>query len=264
MTDLPTPAPSDSPPSAPDSVSPADLQRRVFRDPRAPRFAPPWVGGVAFLVVVMLVIAGWWWAHHHMMAASLITLAGGHVSWDWSNGNWQHGGSTTVDFSAPANALKDTDLEPLPRLHRVVSVNLERCTGVSDEGLSVLGKLPYLEELDLQRPMGGSSGLARPTRITDATLKVVGGLHKLRVLNLSGTAISDAGLQELKGLKDLEFLDVSDTSVSDEGLLALKGLTRLRTLVVDSPKVTAPGTAGLLKTIPNLDIQHPLVPKNAP
>lgn len=264
MTDPSPPVPSLSTSDAPEVANASEPTPRVFRDRRMPRFAPTWVGFVAFLLAVTLAITAWWWAHPHMMAASVVALHGGSISWDWSEGKWQHGGDSTVDMSSAARQLKDADLAALKNVHRLVSLNLAQCFNLSDEGLSVLRELPYLEDLTLSRAVNASSYSARPGQITDATLKNIKGLHRLQMLNLAGTSISDAGLQELKGLKNLYFLDLSDTNVSDQGLLALKGLPRLRTLIVDSPKVTPQGSAVLLQTNPNLDIQHPLTSKIEP
>jgi Leucine-rich repeat (LRR) protein len=62
------------------------------------------------------------------------------------------------------------------------------------------------------------------TKITDAGLKHLRTLTKLKTLNLSGTEVTDAGLTELRELKSLTYLNLLMTRVRPEsaGLKALK------------------------------------------
>lgn len=68
------------------------------------------------------------------------------------------------------------------------------------------------------------------TKITDASLKVVGQCTNLTQLQLNHTAISDQGLKELKPLKNLQTLNLVGTKVTAAGLSELKNLKQLRSL----------------------------------
>ena len=100
---------------------------------------------------------------------------------------------------APAKGVDFTDkgfrclatLKSLTMLRIADRFNSDR--PVSDAALKHLAGLSNLMELDL--------GFLR--NITDVGVKELGGLKKLRILCLSGTAISDLGLRELSGLDNL-------------------------------------------------------------
>jgi hypothetical protein len=226
-----------------------------------PWIAPQWVGGVAFVLVATMTIVSWCWLQPHLLATSSIKLRGGAVFWDWDNGSWRHGGSTTVDFSSSAAPLlKDADLDVLPNLKHVVGLQLGNCAGITDEGLAVLRKLPDLEQLDLGRsPEFMQLMLRTDPPLTEVVIDHVKGLVRLKDLSLAQAKITDAGLAKLKNLRNLESLDLSGTLVTNAGLQVLKGMPRLRLLIVDSPGITPEGSAFLLETNPNLDIQHPHV-----
>jgi hypothetical protein len=226
-----------------------------------PWLVPQWVGGAAFAMVATFTIVSWCWLQPHLLATSSIKLRGGSVSWDWDDGNWRHGGSTTVDFaSSAATVLKDSDLAVLPKLKHVVGLQLGNCAGITDQGLAVLRKLPDLEQLDLGRSPEFMRHLQRTDPpLTDAALDHIKGLVRLKDVSLAYSAITDAGLAKLKDLRSLESLDLSGTGVTNAGLKVLKGMPRLRLLIVDSPGITPEGSAFLLQTNPNLDIQHPHV-----
>ncbi len=92
-------------------------------------------------------------------------------------------------------------------------------TGITDEGLTALAKMPNLEHLDLR-----------------------------------GTAVSDAGVGALAQLKHLQTLVLYGTGVSDAGLPALQGLPALRRLYVGGTKVTGPGLQALRQARKELHI----------
>jgi len=76
---------------------------------------------------------------------------------------------------------------------------------------------------------------------TDADLKALASLTKVRKMNLASTKITGAGFKDLAGLKDLIELNVSQTPVNDEGLKAIAALTQLRILALRGTKVSDPG-----------------------
>ena len=98
----------------------------------------------------------------------------------------------------------------------VIGVDLET-TEVTDAELDDLGGLTKLRSLNL----GG-------TDVTDAELEHLKGWTKLQRLNLWGTKITDAGLERLEGLSGLQSLNLTDTTVTDTGLEHLKGLAELQ------------------------------------
>ncbi|MHC4143715.1 MAG: SUMF1/EgtB/PvdO family nonheme iron enzyme, partial [Planctomycetota bacterium] len=77
--------------------------------------------------------------------------------------------------------------------------------------------------------------------LTDADLKHLTGLRKLRGLKLGRTNITDTGLAHLRELTSLEFITLVDTQVTDAGLMHLKGLTNLRSLWLGGTRVTDTG-----------------------
>jgi hypothetical protein len=76
---------------------------------------------------------------------------------------------------------------------------------------------------------------------TDADLKTLASLTKLRKMNLANTKITGAGFKDLTGLKNLTALEVSQTPVNDDGLKAIAGLTQLKILAMRGTKATDPG-----------------------
>lgn len=146
----------------------------------------------------------------------------------------------------------------------VISVYLEGA-GVRDGSLAHLKEFPDLRVLRLFRTGVTDAGLAHVESSTnlstfdftgelgDAGLAHLGGLRRLRALNLPSSVVSDAGLVHLEGLKDLEHLNLSRSRVTDAGLVHLEGLTRLRTLALYE---TAVSDAGLthLEGLKNLEL----------
>ena len=79
------------------------------------------------------------------------------------------------------------------------------------------------------------------TPVTDAGVKHLKGLKKLRRLTLNRTAITDAGLGHLSGLTNLEVLEVGGTRITNAGLPHLKGFANLAYLDIRSTEVTDAG-----------------------
>jgi hypothetical protein len=67
-----------------------------------------------------------------------------------------------------------------------------------------------------------SINLSQNMQVTDAGLKELAGLTKLRELKLDNTQVTDAGLKELAGLIQLIHLDLRNTTVTDTGVAELK------------------------------------------
>jgi hypothetical protein len=92
------------------------------------------------------------------------------------------------------------------------------------------------------------------TDVSDAKLKRLESLSKLRVLNLYDTKITDAGLENLKRLNQLESLDLDGTKITDAGLEYLKGMTRLHGVSFRRTRVTDAGVQKLKRALPNCEI----------
>ena len=74
--------------------------------------------------------------------------------------------------------------------------------------------------------------------ITDAGLRDLTGLTKLRKLYLAGTNITDDGLPQLSKFTEIEILNLTLCRISDDGLDHLKGLSKLKILMLGYTKVT--------------------------
>ena len=80
----------------------------------------------------------------------------------------------------------------------------------------------------------------------------VGGITRLRKLDLGLTWITDAGLAPIRNLSRLEVLNFWVTGVSDAGLETLSGLTRLRDLTLAATAITDLGLKRIGK-LPRLE-----------
>ncbi|MDW7995999.1 MAG: leucine-rich repeat domain-containing protein [Gemmatales bacterium] len=85
------------------------------------------------------------------------------------------------------------------------------------------------------------------TRITDAGLKELATLKKLKTLHLCGTGLTDVGLKELAALQNLTTLDLSDTPITDAGLKELAALKNLTTLDLENTRITDAGLKELAR-----------------
>lgn len=73
---------------------------------------------------------------------------------------------------------------------------------------------------------------------------------------LADTRMTDAGLKHLTGLTKLRRLDVNGTKVTDAGLVHLQGLSQLQELTLSGNKVTAQGVNKLQQALPKCKIQR--------
>ncbi|MBO0698461.1 MAG: DUF1080 domain-containing protein, partial [Zavarzinella sp.] len=84
-------------------------------------------------------------------------------------------------------------------------------TGMTDDGLKHLARLPLLEQLHAEK-----------TKVTDAGLAHLAAAPKLRGLFLQDTALTDAAVGHLKKLAGLKELHLEGTGVTDAGRAELK------------------------------------------
>ena len=118
---------------------------------------------------------------------------------------------------------------------------------ITDAGLKEVAKLQKLKQLNL----------TFCNQITDAGLKEVAKLQQLEVLNLTNTEITDAGLKELAKLQKLRHLSLNNTQITDAGLKDVAKLQKLKQLNFRNTKVTKAGVAELKKALPNCFISGP-------
>jgi hypothetical protein len=115
---------------------------------------------------------------------------------------------------------------------RVVACPRDKPTRLRDDDLIHLDAFPGLENVFLDN-----------AKVTDAGLKLVGRVERIKRLYLSGTTITDDGLAHLKGMQNLESLTLDDTPITGSGLAHLKTLTNLSELSLLRTKLTADGFA---------------------
>ena len=127
-------------------------------------------------------------------------------------------------------AISDDGVAHLARLGEVSNLSLDR-TKVTDVGLEAIASSELLI---------GMQGLGlRGTTITDAGLRHVGRLSKLKTLSIGGTKITDEGLSHIASLRELKFLYLDGTfDFTGRGLKHLQGLSNLEHLDLSSTAVT--------------------------
>lgn len=130
----------------------------------------------------------------------------------------------------PVDATDLLFLKPLAELRQLELAN----TDIDDDSLAVLSHLKNLETLYLYHPQG---------RTTDAAMKHIGRLTKLKVLRMSSTQVTDAGLIHLASLENLREIWLP-RRVTDAGLLHLRGFRHLEYLWM-TPEMTDNGVAAL-------------------
>jgi Leucine-rich repeat (LRR) protein len=105
-----------------------------------------------------------------------------------------------VKFIGPSSTKPDLSvLESIK--DQLVWLQLTNC-GITDEDLKIIGNLPNLFKLNLNR-----------NKITDKGIAALSGLNKLESLNLYGTSITDSSIGSLQNLTSLKKLYVWETGV---------------------------------------------------
>jgi WD40 repeat protein/serine/threonine protein kinase len=139
-----------------------------------------------------------------------------------------------------AKVIRDESLPGKP----VVEADLKD-TKVTDAELKALASLTRLRSLDLRR-----------TAVTDNGLKELAPLRELRALELGETRVAGPGLRDLAPLARLETLRLERTPVTDAGLAALTALPQIRSLSLEGAEVTDQGlkAVGTLKHLVALNL----------
>ena len=203
------------------------------------------------LIVVTLAGCGLGWlgpkayqARRQQAVVAAIRQLGGKVAYDYEFNSKGEPSPNSESFrSAWLHALVGDDC-----FGNVCEVSFEDMGNkpLTDADLKLLGGLTHLRTISL-------SG----TEITDAGLEHLKGLTQLTQLDIDGTLVTDVGLQQLQDLKQLEVLSLSFTSITDAGLEHLRGLTKLTDLYLsDNTQITNAGVANLQKALPHCRIDR--------
>ena len=175
--------------------------------------------------------------------------------------------SLHLTFAGTSSAITGARwIDELARLQSLRVLCLDNAESLAEEYLAELGRLSALEELfiagDARRNGRGK------VEVTDAVLRRLGNLRRMRVLHLSDTCVTDdaiayllplsclttlslqssanftaSGVCHLGGLKELRRLDLTGSGVTNEGLAGITGLRHLEHLALDHTDV---GDEGLL------------------
>jgi Leucine-rich repeat (LRR) protein len=153
-----------------------------------------------------------------------------------------------------SSRLTDAGLKKLTALKGLESLSLDGAS-ISIAGLSFLNELSRLSRLDVKDVEQDGSGLdlSGLTRLEDLSLQLkrgrgadravsqpwreqdiaaLGGLTRLKRLQISHGGATDAALRHLVGLKRLERLSIGGDEVTDDGLACLAALSHLDSLTV--------------------------------
>jgi hypothetical protein len=141
----------------------------------------------------------------------------------------------SVDFGG--TLVSDFALRDMPQLMSLrILRTLGRRVPVGDRGAIAVGtKMPRLVTLDLSKTDVGDEGVRGLTHL------------RLRFLNMLGTRVTDAGIASMAGMHSLRKLVLSFTKISDASLYFIQAMTRLTLLMLDGTGVTDEGLSYILK-----------------
>ena len=114
--------------------------------------------------------------------------------------------------------MTDAMLEDVSRIEHITALKLGGSRGVTDAGVRHLSKLSRLRHLDL-------SG----TGITDRGLEVLRSLPELETVSLAWTTVTDAGVAHLSGCERLSDVNLQGTSSGDGASAHSRGRQALST-----------------------------------
>ena len=151
----------------------------------------------------------------------------------------------------PASIIGADEISHLTRHKALRYLVLGPLSTVSDAALEHVGKITWLEGLDIADTNATDAGLKHlrtlknleklnlyGTKMTDQAIQVVIGLPRLQTLNLGRTKVTDAGLEILASADALESLDLQGTKISEIGITHLKGLPELTSLNLRDTSIT--------------------------
>lgn len=164
----------------------------------------------------------------------------------------------SLDLSKCSN-LTDTGLQPISELVNLTYLDLPR-TKITNTGLQYLSKLVNLTYLNLQgcRGVTDAGPLSQLVNLTYLNLdgcnitdtEPLSKLVNLTDLNLfSRSGIPTTGLSGLSNLLNLKNLDLSDSRITDTGLEKLSNLLNLKNLNLSGSEITDAGLEKLSKLV---------------
>lgn len=108
------------------------------------------------------------------------------------------------------------------------------------------------KEMEFLKPLGANISELdlSDTKITDASMAIIGTFPRVSKLNISSTAVTDSGIASLKGLVNLDWISVHSTSVSDASIETLKGFRKLKNVFLWKTRVTSGSAGALQKALP--------------
>ena len=115
-------------------------------------------------------------------------------------------------------SVTDGDCETIAQLKQLQYLTFEQ-TDVTDQGLSLLGALPYLAEVRLQSSSDGE-------RFSDKSMKSMARLPMLERLIVHGDGFTDEALKNLPTSRRFNRLCLLDTAVSDQAIARAKSSIR--------------------------------------
>lgn len=112
------------------------------------------------------------------------------------------------------------------------------------------------KEMELLKPLAANiTDLdLSDTKVTDASMGIIGSCTRLTKLNLSSTGITDAGIAALKGCPNLEWLAAHSTAVSSGSMDTLKSLRKLKNVYLWKTRVDSSSAAELQKALPGSSV----------
>ena len=165
--------------------------------------------------------------------------------------------------------LRDAGLKNLAKLQELRELDLTQ-TNVTNAGVKYIGELKSLTVLHLQgtlvtaaglKDLGGLKLKSWPLdkgSLTDQSLKdylaMIGPRPRI---SIKGYGVTDAGLKELETLPRLKHLSLIGTSVSDKGLEKLAEFKQMRSLVISTGNatVTSEGLRKLQQALPWCEVK---------
>jgi serine/threonine-protein kinase len=163
--------------------------------------------------------------------------------------------------------VSDEAMRPIARLPRLTHVDLAG-TRITDSGLAQLRELPELLHLNVALTRIDGTGLAQPgwprlrelrvdlTSVGDNAIARWPFLPQLRVLGLTRAPVGDKALAHLRAATEMTNLDLTETRVTNAGLKHLRPLTHLNFLSLRGTQITGAGLPELapLEEIELLDL----------
>lgn len=144
------------------------------------------------------------------------------------------------------DTVTDKGLESMAGLTDLRELLIWWATGITDQGVAHLGRLPGLQIVDISL-----------SKLTDDGVKHLADQPSLEDLSLEGRVFTNQSLFYLSKAKNLKSLHLqsNESEITDKGLEYLKGLKNLRSLSLGKAKVTKEAREKLIQAIPSLKFE---------